>query len=123
MMQRPDLFQSVRERIVTDVVEQRRRPDNGLLLFADRGDGVLSLAKERQRAAREMVSAECVLEPRMRRARIDEVRPPKLADVAQTLKDFCVDELQRQLVDSDVVPDGVAQDLEVRAPFIAAGSR
>jgi hypothetical protein len=107
---------------VTDVVQQGGRPDDGLLILADR-DGRFGLAKERQRAPGEMVRAEGVLEPRVRRTRINEIRPAKLPNVAQALKDFGVDELQCQLVDSDVVPDGVAQDLEVRAPFIAAGSR
>src|SRR6478752_9225888 len=67
--------------------------------------------------------AKCVLESRMCRSRIDEIRPTELANVAETLKDFGVDELKSQLVDSDVVPDRVAQDLESHAPLISRVSR
>ena len=115
VVQRADLFQRVRERVVSDVVEQRRGPDDRLLLLADRG-GVFRFAKERERASREVVGAERVLESRVCRARIDEVRPSELADVPESLKDFGVDEAERELVDANVIPDGVAQDLEVHGP-------
>ncbi len=84
---------------------------------------MLGLAKERQRAPREMMGAEGVLETRMRCAGINQVGPPELSDVTQALKDFGVDESESQLVDADVVPDGVAQNLEARRPLIAFGSR
>jgi hypothetical protein len=84
---------------------------------------MLGLAKEGQRAAREMVSAQGVLETRMGCAGIDQVGPAKLADVPQALKDLCIDELESQRVDADVVPDGVAQNLEARRPLIALGPR
>ncbi len=63
-----------------------------------------------------MMGAERVLEARVSGAGINEVGPAELPDVAQPLKNFGVDELQRQLVDADVIPDGVAQDLEADRP-------
>jgi ribosomal protein S3 len=53
----------------------------------------------------------------MRRTRINEIRPAKLSDITQTLKNFGINEPQRQRVDADVIPDGVAKNLEPRAPF------
>jgi hypothetical protein len=70
-----------------------------------------------------MVRAQRVLEPRVGGAGIDQVRPAKLADVAKALKYFGVDELESQLVDADVVPDGVAQNFKTRRPLIALSSR
>jgi hypothetical protein len=58
---------------------------------------------------------------------IDEVSPPELANVPQSLEDFGVDETETQLVDTNVVPDGVAQYFEVHGPsfygFILWGRR
>ena len=59
------------------------------------------------------MGTERVLEPRVRRARIDEVSPPELADISQALEHFGVDEVERELVDTNVVPDRVAQYFEV----------
>ena len=56
--------------------------------------------------------AQRVLEPRVSGARIYQVCPSKLPDVPKALKDFGVDQLQRQVIDADVVPDGIAQNLE-----------
>src|SRR5258706_3237941 len=70
-----------------------------------------------------MMGAERVLEPRVGRARIDEVRPPELPHVPKALKDFGVDERERQLVDSNVVPDRVAQNLEAHSPSLGPGWR
>ena len=44
------------------------------------------------------------------------IGPAQLPDVAKTLKDVGVDELQGQLIDPDVIPDGIAQDLEADRP-------
>ena len=65
-----------------------------------------------------MVGTERVLETRVRCARIDEICPTQLSDVAEALEDFGVDEPQRQLVDTNVVPDGVAQNLEADRPSL-----
>lgn len=122
MMKRTDLLESVGERVVSDVVEQRRRPDYRLVDFSDRRR-VFGFAKERQRATREVVGAECVLESRVGRAGVDEVSPTELANVSEPLKDFGVDERERQLVDTNVVPDRVAQNLEANRPSLASDWR
>ena len=58
-----------------------------------------------------MIRAERVLEARVRGAGIDEVREPELPHVAQPLEHGRVDELERQRVDTDVVPERVANDV------------
>jgi hypothetical protein len=112
----------VGERIVPNVVKERRRSDDGLLLFADRYR-VAGLAKERQGASREMVRAKSVLESRVRSAGIYQVRPAKLTHVTQALENLGVYELERQLIDSNVIPDRVAQDLESHARASVWGPR
>ena len=107
---------------MSNVVKKRRGSDDCLLVLTNR-DRILCLAKKREGATRQVVRPQCVLESRMGRARVDEVRPAQLPDVAEPLKDFGIDETERELVDSDVVPDRVAQNLEAHAPFIAVGSR
>ena len=67
--------------------------------------------------------AECVLEPRVCRAGVNEIRPAKLSHIPKPLKDFSVDERERQLVDSNVVPDRVAQYLEAHSPSLGPGWR
>jgi hypothetical protein len=62
------------------------------------------------------VCPERVLEPRVCRTRVDEVRPPELSYVSQSLKDFGVDEAESEVIDPNIVPDGVAQYLEVHGP-------
>src|SRR5687767_13177082 len=59
-----------------------------------------------------MVRAERVLEPCVSGAGIDQIRPAKLTNVSEALDYVGVDESEGELVDSDVVPDGVAQYLE-----------
>ena len=115
MMKRTDLLEGVGERVVSDVVEQRRRPDYRLVDFSDRRR-VFGFAKERQGASREVVGSERVLESRVGGAGVDEVSPSQLADVPEPLKDFGVEEIESELVDANVIPDGVAQDLEVHGP-------
>ncbi|MEP6550362.1 MAG: hypothetical protein ABJB95_04225, partial [Gemmatimonadales bacterium] len=92
VVQSADLLERVGEWIVPDIVEQRRRSDDGLLVLTYRR-GIFGFAKERQSPPREMVRAERVLESRVRGARVDEIRPTELANVSQTLEDFGVDEL------------------------------
>jgi hypothetical protein len=72
------------------VVQQRGRANDRLLLFADRRC-VFGFAKEGERAPREVVRAKRVLEARVRGAGIDQIGPPELAYVPQSLKDFRVD--------------------------------
>ena len=59
----------------------------------------------------------------MRGAWVNEVRPSELTNVSESLEYLGIDELERQVVDADVVPDGVAQNLEPRRPLIAWGPR
>jgi hypothetical protein len=109
VVQRANLFQSVREWIVSDIVKERGRSDDRLLVLVDR---MLGFAQQCQRPAREVVRPKGVLESGVGGAGINEVRPAELADVPEALKDIGVEKGERQLVDSNVVPDGVAQDLE-----------
>ena len=71
------------------------------------------LAQQRDRAAREVIRAQRVLEARMRRAGIDQVSKAELSHIAQALEVAGVHELHRERVNPDVVPEGVANDLEV----------
>jgi hypothetical protein len=103
---------------VSNVVKERRRSDYRLVDFADRRR-VFRFAKERQGATREVVGAEGVLESCVGRAGVNEVRPPELAHVAKALENFGVDERECQLVDTNIIPDRVAQDLEADGPSLA----
>jgi hypothetical protein len=58
-----------------------------------------------------MICAERVFESRVSRAGVHEIRESELPDVSQSLKNLRVDEAECQLVDTDVVPKGVAQNL------------
>ena len=60
-----------------------------------------------------MIRAKRMLEARVCRAWINEKRQAELAHVPQPLKHIRVNELERQLVDTDVIPERVAQNLEV----------
>jgi len=121
-VQRADLFECVRERVMSDIVKQRCRSHDVLLFLAD-GDRILGFAKERESPAGEVVRPQRVLESGMRCAGVNEIRPAQLANVAQALKDFGVDEPKRELIDADVVPDRVAQDLEAHGPLTFLGGR
>jgi hypothetical protein len=61
VVQGTDLLERVRERVMPDVVQQRRGSNYGLIRLADR-DRAVRLAKERQGPARKMVGAERMLE-------------------------------------------------------------
>ena len=98
--------------IVPDVVQQRGE----LQLDAVRGvePDVARVFQLRQRATREMVCTERVLEAAMGGAGIDEERVPQLAHVAQPLEGGGVHHGQRFGIEPDVVPQRVANDLEPR---------
>src|SRR5687768_1027091 len=70
-----------------------------------------------------MVRPQRVLESSVGGAGIYEIGPAKLPDVPKSLDDVGVDESERELVDSDVVPDGVAQYLEAHAVPIPRARR
>jgi hypothetical protein len=80
MVQCPNLFECVRERIMTEVVKQGSGcDDSGVIVeMID----VTPLAEHRNRAAREVVRAQRMLEPRVRGAGINQVRQTKLAHIA-----------------------------------------
>ena len=107
VMQRADLLERVRERIVADVVQQRGDLRDDALLDRDPAQ-LAALIEERERGAREVIGAERVLEARVRGAGIDEIREAELPDVSQALKNRRVDELQGERVDTNVVPERVA---------------
>ena len=111
VVQRADLLERVRERIVADVVEQRGDADEHAFVAAERRE-VLVLLEQRQRAPREVVRSERVLEPRVCRAGVDEEREPELADVAQPLEGRRVDQLEAERIEPDVVPERVADDFD-----------
>src|SRR5258705_356537 len=95
------LFECVREGVMPDVVQQR-------------GELYLELFGY---AAGKMVRAECVLKPGVRGARVNEKRVAELPDVPQTLKRRCVDDRERFGLEADVVPQRVANDLELTQVF------
>ena len=98
-----------------DIVQQCGGPDRCLLVLAYRYR-VVRFTQQRERAAREMIGAESVLKTRMGCAWINEISPAELPDVAKALKNLGVDKIERQLVDSNVVPYRVAQNLESHGP-------
>jgi hypothetical protein len=65
-----------------------------------------------------MVCAEGVLEAGMSGAGINEIRPPQLPHVSEPLKDIRIYEIERELIDPNVIPDRVAQDLEAHGPSL-----
>lgn len=62
-----------------------------------------------------MIGPERVLEARVGSAGINQESKAELADVSQTLKYFVVDEPNRKLVDTNVIPERVAERLESQA--------
>ena len=86
----------MRERIVADVVQQRRQPDIAILGYPPG----------------EMIRAERMLEPRVCRAGINEKCMPELPHVPQALKRRGIDNGQSLGLEADVVPEGVANDLK-----------
>ncbi len=95
------LFECVRERVMPDVVKQC-------------GELYLQLVGY---AAGKMVRPECVLKPRVRGARVHEKRVAELPDVPQTLERRRVDDRERLGLEADVVPQRVANDLELTQVF------
>ena len=114
MMQRADLLERVREGIVPDVVQQCGVSDDEARLPVQPTRQV-TLFEQRKRSSREMVCAEGVLEARVARAGIHEIREAELSNVAQPLERARVDEAQRERIDADVVPERIADDLVCHA--------
>ena len=85
VMRDTDLLERMRERIVPDVVQQRRGHDQPAVDLGDAAE-FTGVVEHADGEAREMVRTEGVLEPRVRRAWVDEVREAELAHVAQPLE-------------------------------------
>jgi len=94
---------------VPHVVQQRRRPHDRPLARVDLRERA-ALVQQPQRDPRQVIGAQRMLEPGVRRTRIDEVRPPQLPHVAQPLEDRGVHQAHRHPVELDVVPQRVADD-------------
>ena len=106
------LFERVREGIVPDVVKQGREPDREAVVLRHEVD-LAALLQARQRPPGQVIRAEGVLESGVRGAGIDQERMPHLADVAEPLDRRRVQRQQRGAIQADVVPEGVANDLEL----------
>jgi hypothetical protein len=79
------LFEGVREWIVSDVVKQGCERDERALGFIDFAQPA-DLGEHAECAPREMIHADSMIEARMCSARIDEVRVSELLDVPESLK-------------------------------------
>ena len=110
VIQRADLLERVRERVVPDIVQQRRDANVRASAFTDVAQ-VTALLEQRQRTARQGIRAERVLETRMAGARIYQKRQPELSHVPQPLEGRCVDQAKGERLDTDVIPEGIADDL------------
>ena len=91
---------------MANVVQEHRRADEGRVLL-----------EERERAAGEVIGAEGVLEAGMGRARVDQVGEAELPDVAQALHGIRVEQSQRERLDTDVIPERIPDDLDVRGLY------
>ncbi len=105
-------LERVRERIMADVVQKRGESHGEAIVLGDPVQ-LAALLERRQGAARQMIRAERMLEPGVGGAGIDEEGEADLADVAQALERRRVEREQRRPVQADVVPEGVADDLQV----------
>ena len=95
-----------------DVVQQCREPNGLALPFSHFGE-LAALIQRCEREAREVIRAQRMLESGMGGAGIDEEGMAELADVAKPLHRCGVQHGQRRRVEADVVPERVANDLEV----------
>jgi hypothetical protein len=116
-----DLLERVREGIVPDVVEQRRRLDDPGLIGGQTRE-LATFLEQRERASSQMVGAERVLEACVCGTRINEVREPQLSHIAQPLEDARVDEAKGDIIDADVVPERVADDFHAGSWVVGRGS-
>src|SRR5712664_4421914 len=86
---------------MADVMKQRGKLDLQLLGYT----------------AGKMVCAQRVLKPGVRGARVNEKRVTELSDVPQTLECRRIDDRERLGLEADVVPQRVANDLELTQVF------
>ena len=103
MMGQACFFKRVRKRIVPDVVQQRRQPNDQAVVALD-------LPQLGNDAACQVIGTEGMLKACVCGARIDEKRVTELPDIAQALYGRCVQDRQRLWLEADVVPERVADD-------------
>ena len=106
----PRFLQRMREWIVADVVEQGGEPD---ALRVGRRDTGPALRELGEGAAGQMVGAERVLEAGVGGAGIHQKGVSQLPHVAQALDRGGIHHGERLAVQMDVVPERVANDLEL----------
>ena len=104
------LLQRMREGIVADVVEQGGHPNSEAFFRADRSR-VAQLLQRREGPPGQMKGAEGVLEAAVGGAGVDQECVTDLADVAKALNGGRVERKQGGVVDPDVVPERIADDL------------
>ena len=104
------LFKRVGKGVVTDVMQQRGELEALRVGGIHAVTGFLQLGEG---PAREVVGAEHVLEARVGGAGVDEEGVPELPDVPQALHRGRIDDGQRLGLQADVIPQRVADDLEL----------
>jgi hypothetical protein len=104
-----ELLHRVRERIVTDVVEERGEPDDGqtgALLVVEDAEDAASFQRS-NRPARQVMNAERVEKPGMNRPGVREVGEAELFDATKTLELGRIDDCGGRRVEPDVLPHGI----------------
>jgi hypothetical protein len=99
---------------VADIVEQCGGPEDRATACVEQP--ILAFFQEGERAPGKMVGAECVLEAGVGGPGVDEVGEAELPDVAQALHGIRVEQSQRERLDTDVIPERIPYDLDVRGP-------
>ncbi len=112
MVDHPDLFQCVREWIVTYVVQKGGRAYDGDVIRSY-GRQLATLSQYRERLPGKVIRTESVLETGMRRARVNQVCVSQLPDVSKSLKQARVYQLESQRIDTNVVPQRIANNLHL----------
>src|SRR5687768_1390679 len=99
---------------MADVVQQSGDVNEAPLMLSEVAE-VAALLEERERTSGQMIRAQRMLKSRMAGARIHQENEPELPHVPQPLKRRRIDQSKRERVDTDVVPEGVADDLHKRS--------
>src|SRR5207253_8841960 len=97
---------SVREWLVTDVVQQAGVRNDVDIVEIDLVE-CLAAFEQMDGAAGNVIDAECVIEARVRRARIHQMRETQLPDVTQALKRFRVDDALCNIIDPNRIPQRI----------------
>ena len=100
------VFQRVAEWHVRDIVKQGGHADR---VFKFNGHGQARAPQARDDPMRHRANADRVIEARMQRARIDEMRGAKLFDSAQSLHDRQIDNRTLETTQLDIAMDRITQ--------------